>query len=102
MGYKEDVARDRKRMEKEREAAAAGSGGGGMQLAFHCEVKPGPDGTLWIGMSFGMGTGTYTLGLPVAMWDGFKKLLVETGDQAIADAQSQVSVVNTPKLILPN
>ena len=77
----------------------------GLQLGFQCNVQLGPDGMPWMGITFAMGTSSYTLGVPVASVDEFLSMVNQTMLDELEKynaAKYQADQVAQPKLVLPN
>lgn len=58
-------------------------------LNMSMEIRESPvDKAHWIGVTFGMGTSTYTVGVPMAQADAFLAMFVETFNGTIAKFNS--------------
>lgn len=77
-----------------------------LQLGFSAEVKKSPDGVEWVGMTFGQGTMSFTLAVPVQDCEGFLDMIASTVRGSVAKSREETPAgadLLVPKsgLILP-
>lgn len=78
----------------------------GLQLGFAVDVKKDPNGTEWMGLTFGMGTVSFTLAVPASDRESFLELINGTVRDAYAEYERKSSGLITSRpegsgLILP-